>query len=432
MVRRRNPRGSRQGDEPGATTSGAALGAGIGFAFGDVVRGMTTILGALIGAFIGAAVAVPGAWAQPPLAAIGFLYISPSPVGNGGTATVKPSDPCPPPSAATQPFAVVTDSGPELAGMPERLASVPVAGDGSWSATVRLSGPGAHSLQAFCLSGPQAEGAYAVYEPTFVDVVPRSVGFWAAQAARAAPRAAGDAPDYSPLAPPVMPVAPVVGVAANPTSGLGYWTVGGDGGVYTFGHSQFYGSAGDIRLAARAVGMAVTTSGHGYWVAAADGGVFTYGDAHYYGSGAADGLDRSPVVGIAPTGLHSALGYLLAHADGAVVAYTAAGVSEPTGPMPLNAPIVGIASTPSENGYWLAASDGGVFAFGDAAFAGSLGGGHLNAPIVGIASRVDGGYWLLGRDGGVFCFGGAPFLGSFVGTGTSFTAIAATPDPTAP
>jgi hypothetical protein len=377
------------------------------------------------------AVLTGGASAQPPLAAIGFLHITPTPVGDGATATVTPSDPCPPPPEATQPLAVVSDSGSELAGVPQRLASVPVAGDGSWSATVRLSGPGTHSLQAFCLSSPQAEGAYAAYEATYTDVVPRALGMWAAQSNRVAPSATGDAPDYSALAPAVRPAAPVVGVAPDPTSGLGYWTVGSDGGVYTFGHAQFYGSAGDIPLAAPVVGMAVTPSGHGYWLAAADGGVFTYGDAHYYGSGAAGGADRTPVVGIAPTGAHAALGYLLAHADGAVVAYTAAGTSEPSGPLHLNAPIVAIASAPSGNGYWLAASDGGVFTFGDAVFAGSLVGAHLNAPIVGMTSRSGGGYWLLGRDGGVFCFGGAPFLGSFVGKGTHFAAIAATPDPTA-
>jgi len=396
-----------------------------------VVRSVVrSVVLALLAALIPVVVA-PAASGQPPLPAIGFLHIAPYPVGNGATATVTPSDPCPPPPEAAQPFAIVTDSGSELSHAPQRLASVPVAGDGSWSAIVHLSGPGSHSLQAFCLSGPQAEGAYADYEATYTDVVPRALGYWAAQAGRAAPNAVGDAPDYSALTPAVRPAAPVVGLAVDPTSGLGYWTVGGDGGVYTFGHAAFYGSAGDIRLAAPAVGMAVSPSGHGYWIAAADGGVFTYGDARYYGSGAADGLDRSPVVGIAPTGLDAVLGYLLAHADGTVVAYTAAGTSELNGPLRLNSPIVAITPTPSAKGYWLAASDGGVFAFGDAAFLGSLGGVHLNAPITGIAARAGGGYWLLGRDGGVFCFGAAPFFGSFIGTGATFTAIASTPDPTA-
>ena len=53
----------------------------------------------------------------------------------------------------------------------------------------------------------------------------------------------------------------------------------------------------------------------------------------------------------------------------------------------LNAPIVGIASTPDGKGYWLVASDGGVFAFGDATFYGSMGGKPLNKPIVGMAAQ---------------------------------------------
>lgn len=79
----------------------------------------------------------------------------------------------------------------------------------------------------------------------------------------------------------------------------------------------------------------------------------------------------------------------------------------------LNAPIVGIAVTPSEKGYWLAGADGGVFAFGDAPFCGSMGGHHLNAPITGIGSSPSGkGYWLAGSDGGIFTFGDAQFKGS--------------------
>lgn len=38
----------------------------------------------------------------------------------------------------------------------------------------------------------------------------------------------------------------------------------------------------------------------------------------------------------------------------------------------VNAPIVGIAATPSGKGYWLVAADGGVFAFGDAGWFGNV------------------------------------------------------------
>ena len=61
----------------------------------------------------------------------------------------------------------------------------------------------------------------------------------------------------------------------------------------------------------------------------------------------------------------------------------------------LNAPIVGMATTPDGEGYWLVAADGGVFTFGDAPFAGSMGGRPLNAPVVGMAAADMGGYWLV-------------------------------------
>ena len=38
---------------------------------------------------------------------------------------------------------------------------------------------------------------------------------------------------------------------------------------------------------------------------------------------------------------------------------------------PLNAPVVGMASTSDAGGYWEVASDGGIFNFGDAGFFGS-------------------------------------------------------------
>jgi hypothetical protein len=51
----------------------------------------------------------------------------------------------------------------------------------------------------------------------------------------------------------------------------------------------------------------------------------------------------------------------------------------------LDAPIVGIESTPDGGGYWLVALDGGVFSFGDAQFFGSTGNMKLNAPVVDMA-----------------------------------------------
>lgn len=66
----------------------------------------------------------------------------------------------------------------------------------------------------------------------------------------------------------------------------------------------------------------------------------------------------------------------------------------------------------SPAGYHMVAADGGVFSFG-APFLGSEGGTRLNAPVVGMASTPGGhGYFLVARDGGVFTFGTARFAGS--------------------
>ena len=61
------------------------------------------------------------------------------------------------------------------------------------------------------------------------------------------------------------------------------------------------------------------------------------------------------------------------------------GVNSLTNPQ---APVVGMAATPSGDGYWMVASDGGVFSFGDAQFYGSEGGTPLNQPVVGMARHA--------------------------------------------
>ena len=68
------------------------------------------------------------------------------------------------------------------------------------------------------------------------------------------------------------------------------------------------------------------------------------------------------------------------------------------GGKPLDAPIVGMAATPSGNGYWEVASDGGVFTFGDAPFSGSRGGQSVGDRFFGMVPTPDGGgYLLLGQ-----------------------------------
>jgi hypothetical protein len=105
--------------------------------------------------------------------------------------------------------------------------------------------------------------------------------------------------------------------------------------------------------------------------------------------------------------------------DGGVFSFGDAGFHGSMGGARLNAPIVGMASTPDGGGYWEVAADGGVFSFGDADFHGSVPGQGIvpGAPVSGMVASPSGrGYWLVGTDGALFAYGDASFLGSLVGT----------------
>ena len=150
--------------------------------------------------------------------------------------------------------------------------------------------------------------------------------------------------------------------------------------------------------------------GQGYRFVASDGGIFDFGDAGFFGSAGNLHLN-APVVGMADT--PSTNGYWLVATDGGIFTYGDAQFFGSTGNLRLNKPIVGMAATSDGGGYWLVASDGGIFSFGDAPFVGSTGNLRLNKPIVGMAATPDGGgYWLVASDGGIFSFGDAQFFGS--------------------
>jgi hypothetical protein len=166
----------------------------------------------------------------------------------------------------------------------------------------------------------------------------------------------------------------------------------------------------------------------GYWLAASDGGVFTFGAAApFHGSMGGTPLN-APVVGMSST---PSGGYWLAASDGGVFAFGAPFLGSMGGHR-LNSPIVGIAATPDGDGYYLVASDGGVFTFGDAVFHGSMGGKPLNKPIVGVAVTPgdNGGYYLVASDGGVFTFGDdAVFQGSMGGKALNKPVVGIAVDP---
>ena len=199
--------------------------------------------------------------------------------------------------------------------------------------------------------------------------------------------------------------------------------------------------------------MAPTPTGRGYWFVAADGGIFSFGDANFYGStgkhqaqppdrGHGADTDAAGATGSwPPTAASSPSATPPSTAPPAPSGWpspswawpprrparatgswppTAASSTTATPPSTasgatssLRSPIVGMSATPSGKGYFLAAADGTVIAFGDAVFRGSMGGKGLTSPIVGFTPTSTGnGYWLVAADGGIFSFGDAAFHGS--------------------
>jgi len=199
--------------------------------------------------------------------------------------------------------------------------------------------------------------------------------------------------------------APIVGMAAT-RSGTGYWLLGQDGGIFSYGSAAFYGSTGAIHLNQPVVGMAATPSGRGYWLVAADGGIFSFGDAGFHGSTGAIHLNQ-PIVGMAPT--PSGHGYWLVAADGGIFSFGDARFHGSTGGLPIGTTIAGMAAGPSGNGYWLVAASGRVFSYGDAHPMTTV---AASSPVVGAAVSPGGtGLWLLAHSGAVYTTGTAPYLG---------------------
>ena len=181
----------------------------------------------------------------------------------------------------------------------------------------------------------------------------------------------------------------------NPAA-RGYWLVGSDGGIFSFGAAAFYGSMGGTPLQRPVVGITPSASRTGYWLVASDGGIFSFGNSSYYGS--------IPGIGLHPAG--SGL------------------------PNSLNAPIVGMVPSVSGHGYFMVASDGGVFAFGDAHFAGSCPGigGCVGSAVSVMPDSTGKGYWLVTNLGAVYAFGDAQFYGAPPAQSVPVVDAVATPD----
>ncbi len=206
---------------------------------------------------------------------------------------------------------------------------------------------------------------------------------------------AGSTYNGSVVAPTVSSTTPNPEGSSPSSTSHGYWLVGSDGGIFTFGAAQFYGSTGSLKLQRPVVGIVSTKDDGGYWLDASDGGVFSFGDTRFYGS--------IPGLGLHPAG--SGL------------------------PNSLDAPIVGMVPSDDSDGYFMVASDGGVFAFGDAHFAGSCPGiGGCSGAAVAVMPASGNGYWLVTQTGNVYSFGDASYYGAPGNTGSPVTSAVRTPD----
>jgi len=176
----------------------------------------------------------------------------------------------------------------------------------------------------------------------------------------------------------------------------GYWLVGSDGGIFTFGSADFHGSTGDLKLNRPVVGITPTSDQGGYWLVGSDGGVFAFGDAGFYGS--------IPGLGLAPAGA--------------------------TEGRHLDAPMVGVVPSIDDKGYFMVGADGGVFAFGDAQFEGSCPAiGGCSGTAVAVAPDTTGrGYWLVTSTGHIYSFGDAPYFGAPGTQSSAITSMVRTPD----
>jgi hypothetical protein len=82
-------------------------------------------------------------------------------------------------------------------------------------------------------------------------------------------------------------------------NGLGYFLVASDGGMFSYGDTNFYGSLGGVPIKHPIVAAATTPDSGGYWMTDSAGVVSNFGTATNYGS--APSVLFRPVVGMAET-----------------------------------------------------------------------------------------------------------------------------------
>jgi hypothetical protein len=226
----------------------------------------------------------------------------------------------------------------------------------------------------------------------------------------------------------------VVGIVPTKDDG-GYWLDASDGGVFSFGDTQFYGSIPGLglhpagsglpnSLDAPIVGMVPSNDDGGYFMVASDGGVFAFGDAHFAGSCPGIGGCSGAAVAVMPDA--SGNGYWLVTQTGSI--YTFGDASYYGAPGNTGSPVTSAVRTPNGGGYWILTANGTVYSYGNAGNYGDAAGafGGLNPATAIFTTSDGGGYWIASANGTVEPYGDAPNDGGMSGTHLNGSIIAAT------
>ena len=171
------------------------------------------------------------------------------------------------------PTSIVSGSFEALYGTPRpSVTSVsPSSGSSAGGTTVTIQGNYFYGVTAVTFGGVRAsgyldgDGSISVTAPP---EGPRTVDVVVTTPGGASPIVGADKFTYvaSSSPPPVT---------SSPPAPHGYWLVGSDGGIFSFGSAQFYGSTGSLKLQRPVVGIVPTKDDGGYWLDASDGGVFS-------------------------------------------------------------------------------------------------------------------------------------------------------------
>ena len=116
----------------------------------------------------------------------------------------------------------------------------------------------------------------------------------------------------------VHPNLPIVGIVPT-TDYKGYFLVGADGGVFSFGDAPFENSLPGLGVhVSNIVGIVATNNDQGYFLVGSDGGVFSFGNAPFENSLPGLGVHVTNIIGIAPTANDG--GYWVVSSTGSVYA----------------------------------------------------------------------------------------------------------------